>query len=176
VDTGLTCAATGSPAGGGRQSRHNAIKFTPKRQGEYRAVAWRQRDHRARVDYRPGISSRRARPCCGVSTVPTSPKYAGRRPWLNLVAAIVKLHGFRLVIHSGQAAGWRLFVPTSKSEKARPRRGEQNSGASLLLGAEPGFRGCYGRRLGLAIANAHHRSCVAFAASPGASPHTAHSS
>ena len=33
---------------------------------------------------------------------------------LNLVAAIVKLHGFRLAIHPARVAGWRSFAPTAE--------------------------------------------------------------
>jgi len=39
---------------------------------------------------------------------------------LNLVAAIVKLHGFVSRSIPARAAGWRSFVPTGKIEKRGP--------------------------------------------------------
>jgi signal transduction histidine kinase len=39
---------------------------------------------------------------------------------LNLVAAIVKLHGFRLVIHSGQGGRLEIICPDKQMRKARP--------------------------------------------------------
>jgi signal transduction histidine kinase len=39
---------------------------------------------------------------------------------LNLVAAIVKLHGFRLMIHSGQGGRLEIICPDKQMRKARP--------------------------------------------------------
>jgi signal transduction histidine kinase len=39
---------------------------------------------------------------------------------LNLVAAIVKLHGFRLAIHSGQGGRLEIICPDEKMRTARP--------------------------------------------------------
>jgi signal transduction histidine kinase len=95
----------------------NAIKFTPRRRQRQARAAARRGETILRVtDTGPGISDQEQeavlRRFYRSDKIRNTP---GVGLGLNLVSAIVKLHGFRLIIHSGPGAGWRSFAPMSPS-------------------------------------------------------------
>jgi len=47
-------------------------------------------------------------------------EHSRRRLGLNLVAAIVKLHGFRLVIHSGPGGRMEIIFPDPRPSRVAP--------------------------------------------------------
>jgi signal transduction histidine kinase len=100
----------------------NAIKFTPE--GGKVDIELLRGDHEAIVrvsDTGPGISAQEReavlRRFYRSDKIRSTP---GVGLGLNLVAAIVKLHGFRLAIHSGQGGRLEIMCPDEHMRKARP--------------------------------------------------------
>src|SRR3981081_289682 len=100
----------------------NAIKFTPEGGKVDIELLRGERETVVRVtDTGCGISEQERdavlRRCYRSDKIRNAP---GVGLGLNLVAAIVKLHGFRLMIHSGQGGRLEIICPDKQMRKARP--------------------------------------------------------
>jgi signal transduction histidine kinase len=100
----------------------NAIKFTPEGGKVDIELLRREGETIVRVtDTGPGISEQEReavlRRFYRSDKIRSTP---GVGLGLNLVAAIVKLHGFRLMIHSGQGGRLEIICPDKQMRKARP--------------------------------------------------------
>ena len=116
IDAGSQCAwRPGFVDRGGRQPRRQRHQVhARRRQGRHWTAARREQDHRARHRYRPRHQRKEReavlRRFYRSDKMRNTP---GVGLGLNLVAAIVKLHGFRLAIHPGPGGRLEIICPDS---------------------------------------------------------------